>query len=216
MNSQHSKSPAAALSLVFAICVSLSGCNSSSSYEYAEAPSPYRSLETESSHAEEFDPGYDSYSDIPTPYPGLYQHDADSGWQNTYDESRVIGYKDARNYVGQDATVEGTVSSVIYAGSSNGFPHFFNMGEGEFAAIVWSQDVADFDQILLHNYVEWSKSGQPITVTFRISGTVEMYEGRPQITARDGSQIATLSDDGTWYTFMSDEAIDNLMRQRYQ
>ena len=43
-----------------------------------------------------------------------------------------------------------------------------------------------------------------------------MYDGRPQITVRDGSQIATLSEDGTWFTFMSDDSINNLMQRRYE
>lgn len=216
MSTRDAKIPVVALSLVLVICISLFGCHSPSPREYVDEDPSRHASKADSSLAEDLVPEYDSFSDIPTPYPNLYQHDSGSGWLNTYDESKVISYVDASNYVGQSVTVEGVASSVVYAGSSSGSPHFINMGEGDFAAIIWSQDVARFDQIMLHNYVEWSKSDQPITVTFRVSGTVEMYDGRPQIVARDGSQIATLNDDGTWFTFMSDDSIDALLRQRYQ
>lgn len=212
----HHVTAASAFSLILVMCVLISGCNSPSPHTNAEERSSYHSTAAESSAVEDSAQGYDSYSDIPTPYPELYRHDADSGWLNTYDESDVIGYEDAANYVGQSVTVEGTASSFVYAGSSSGSPYFINMGNRAFAAIIWSQDIALFDQAMLRNYVEWSKSGQPITVTFRISGTVEMHDGRPQITVRDGSQIATLSEDGTWFTFMSDDSINNLMQRRYE
>lgn len=161
-----------------------------------------------------------TYSDIPTPFPNLYNHDAESGWLNTYDESKVISYSDAYNYVGQAVTVEGVADSVVYASSSNGSPFFINMGGGAyapggFAIVVWGQDVTKFDQNTLRNYVEWSMSDQPITSKFRVSGTVEMYNDRPQIVARDGSQIATQMDDGSWFSMMSDDAIDALMNARY-
>ena len=161
-----------------------------------------------------------TYSDIPTPYPSLYSHNADSGWLNTYDESKVVSYSDAYNYVGQAVTVEGVADSVVYASSSNGSPYFINMGGGAyapggFAIVIWSQDISKFDQNALHNYVEWSMSDQPITSVFRVSGTVEMYNDRPQIVACDGSQVATQMDDGSWFTMMSDDAIDALMEARY-
>ena len=82
--------------------------------------------------------------------------------------------------------------------------------------MVWSEDIAKFDQITLHNLVEWSKSDQPMTLRIRVSGTIEMYNDRPQIVARDGSQIATLLDDGKWFTMMSDDEVDRLMDLRYR
>lgn len=161
-----------------------------------------------------------TYSDIPTPYPDLYVHNRDSGWLNTYDESKVINYSDAYNYVGQAVTVEGVPTSVVYAGSTNGTPHFFNMGgeayaPGGFAIVIWGQDLAKFDQLTLRNFVEWSMSDQPITARFRVSGVVEMYNGRPQITARDGSQIAMQMDNGSWITMMSDDSVNALMDAIY-
>ena len=203
------------LMLGLSVTLSLSGCGSPSQYNRTEGATPQNrpsdEEQTPTRHVRE----YNSFSDIPTPYPNLYQYDSESGWLNTYDEGKVISYSEAHNYVGQDVTIEGTPSSIVYAGSSNGSPYFVNMGDGEFAALVWSQDLASFDQVELCNYVEWSKSGQPITVTFRISGTVELYDGRPQIVARNGSQIAT-PFEGSWMSLMSDDEINSLMQQRYK
>ncbi len=205
----------ALLLFAFSAGVFLLGCGSSSSGGQAEVvSSSSRVPKTEELSSEKRSKKYNSYSDIPTPYPTLYCHDAESGWLNIYDESKVVNYADAYRFAGKDVTVEGSASSIVYAASSNGSPYFINMGEGDFAAVIWSQDLASFDQIALHNYVEWSKSDQPLTLTFRISGTVEMYDGRPQIVARDGSQIATMSQYGTWFTMMSDDSVNALMRQR--
>lgn len=202
--------------LLFVATLPLSGCGSSSHESNEAYYSEDRQSEPNDDSYESREKGYDSYSDILTPFPGLYSHDPVSGWLNVYDESKVISYSEARNYVGQEVTVEGMPSSVVYAGSSGGSPYFFNLGNGDFAAIVWSQDLMGFDQNTLYNYVEWSKSGQPINVVFRFSGVVEMYDGRPQITIRDGSQIATLEDDQRWSTMMSVDSVDTLMAQRYE
>ena len=69
-----------------------------------------------------------TFSDFPTPYPNLYQHDPESGWLNVYDENKVIGYSDAYDFIGQEMTVECDVDSVVHAASSNGSPYFFNVG----------------------------------------------------------------------------------------
>lgn len=195
----------------------LSGCQSPSASKKqvsAGAAEPQTEIATKSTKS------YKTYSDIPTPFPNLYSHDAESGWLNTYDESKVISYSDACNYVGQAVTVEGVADSVVFASSSNGSPYFINIGGGAyapggFAIVIWSQDISKFDQYALHSYVEWSMSDQPITSIFRVSGTVEMYNDRPQIVAREGSQIATQMDNGTWFTMMSHEAVDALMEARY-
>ena len=203
-----------ALMLGLSVALPLSGCGSRSQDDRSRGVASQSRLSegerTPSRRVRE----YDSYSDIPTPYPNLYQYDAESGWCNRYNESRVISYTEAHNYVGRDVTVEGMPSSVVHAGSSKGSPYFINMGNGEFAAIIWRRNLGSFNQTELYNYVEWSKSDQPISVTFRISGTVELYDGRPQIIARDGSQIATYFE-GSWMSMMSDDAFDALLQERY-
>ena len=162
-----------------------------------------------------------TYSDIPTPYPALYRHDPESCWLNVYDEGKVIGYADAYDHVGEDMTVEGDIDSVVYSSSSNGAPHFFNLGGGAyapggFAVVIWGEDLPRFDQLTLRNYVEWSMSDQPITSRLRVSGTIEMYNGRPQITAREGSQVAIRTEDGAWFAMMPDGAVMSLMDAIYR
>ncbi|MDO4212290.1 MAG: hypothetical protein Q4D23_11380, partial [Bacteroidales bacterium] len=81
-----------------------------------------------------------TYSDIPTAYPNLYRFDPDSGLRNVYDESKVIGWEEAGNHVGEEVTVEGDVDSVVYAASTSGSPYFFNVGGGAyegFAVVIW-------------------------------------------------------------------------------
>lgn len=159
-----------------------------------------------------------TYSDIPTPYPGLYRFDPDSALKNIYDESRVISWEQAWDYVGQEVTVEGSLDSVVHAASTNGSPYFYNVGGGAyegFAVVVWSEDLDRFDQFALRNEVEWSMSGQPMQTRLRASGVVELYNDRPQITARDGTQVAQWVNGG-WYSHISDSSMDVLMDSLYQ
>lgn len=161
-----------------------------------------------------------TYQDIPTPYPSLYAFDANSGLKNVYNESAVVDWSNAGAYVGQAVTVEGYANSVIYASSTNGAPYFFNLGvdgytPGGFVAVVWSQDLAWIDESALYNFVQWSMSDQPISCKFRVSGVVEAYGDRYQITVRDGTQIATQMDDGTWFNMISNSSMDALMSALY-
>ena len=155
-------------------------------------------------------------SDKPTPYPDVYGHDAFSVKDNIYDESKVISYADAYQYVGQDMTVEGDAVSVAYASSSSGSPYFINIGAdygepGGFTVVIWEENQRQFDNQYLELLLEWSMSDEPMAVHMRVSGTIEDYEGRPEIVARDGSQIAVSVDDGDWMTIMSDDVMFSLM-----
>lgn len=110
---------------------------------------------------------------------------------------------------------------MVYAASSNGSPHFINVGGGAyapggFAIVIWGQDLARFDTFSLRQLVEWSKSGQTMGFKVRASGVVEMYDERPQIVARDGSQVASIMENGSWFTTMSEHDIDALMNAIYQ
>ena len=157
------------------------------------------------------------YSDIPTAYPALYQYSSDSCWDNVYNESRVISCDIAGNYVGQQVTVEGVPSSVIYASNTRGTPIFFNFGGGPpggFAAVLWNENMGTFDYSTLDNYIRWSSSGEPMS-KFRISGIVEMYGGRPQITLYDGSQVASYVN-GEWANFLSFETVNALTDRLYR
>lgn len=161
-----------------------------------------------------------TYSDIPTPYPSLYSHDPESCWLNVYDEEQVIGYADAYNHVGEAMTVEGDIDSVEYASWMDGTPYLLNMSGGSYASdgftvMILDKDIAGFDQYTLRNFAEWSQSDQPMTVKLRVSGMIEAPDGHLQIVAREGSQVATLTDYG-WFTLMSDDATEDLMDAKYQ
>ena len=130
----------------------------------------------------------------------------------------MVDWSEAGNYVGQEVTVEGDVDSVVYSSGTNGSPYFFNIGGGAyegFAVIVWSQDLAKFDQNTLRNDVNWSMSDQPLQIRMRASGVVEMYNGRPQIVARDGTQVAEWINGG-WCSMISDSTMDMLMDSLYR
>lgn len=199
-----------------ALCMGLAGCYGQSANKQAAAKPSASSAAQEAPVKVK-----KTYSDIPTPYPALYWHDPESCWLNVYDEGKVIGYPEAYDHVGQDMTVEGDIDSVVYSSSSNGTPHFFNLGGGAyapggFAVVIWGEDLSRFDQYTLRNYVEWSKSDQPITSRLRVSGTIEMYNGRPQITAREGSQVAIKTEDGAWFAMMPDDDVMALMDAIYR
>lgn len=205
----------AALVIMLACSTALQGCASLPSTQKGMSQTASSSLSAPVQTVKK------TYSDIPTPFPNLYCYSPRGPWNNVYNESKVIDWSEAGNYIGQAVTVEGYVDSIVYARSSNGSPYFFNFGGGAyapggFAAVVWSQDISKFDQYALRNFVEWSMSDQPVSCKFRISGTISVYNDRPQIVARDGSQIATQMDDGTWFSLLSDSSIDRLMDSLYR
>lgn len=208
-----SKALIAACAVVMAFCVWAVGSDAAYGLNRATANSAPVSTQAVSTKK--------SFSDLPTAYPSLYCYSPDACWNNVYDENKVINWSEAGNYVGQTVTVEGDVFSIVYAGSSNGSPYFYNFGgeayaPGGFAIVIWSQDLNKFDQNALSNEVAWSESGQPLAIKMRVSGVVEMYNGRPQITARHGSQMACQMQDGEWFNYLSGSEIDALMAACYR
>ena len=204
------------LAAYLVICLFLSGfltgCYSSSSQKQKVEQSASAATMAKTTSVKK------TYSDIPTSYPDLYAFDPNSGLKNIYDESKVVDWSQAGDYVGQAITVEGDVASVVYSGASEGSPYFFNLGGGAyegFAVVIWSEDLSRFDQNILRNDVEWSNSGQPLQIRLRVSGVVEMYNGRPQITARDGTQVAEWVN-GAWNSMISGSSMDALMDALYR
>ena len=214
MQSQAKKAAAFIVMLMtcLLLAASLAGCASSASQKQPAKQPAQTTATTKTAHAKK------TYSDIPTPYPDLYQYDPNSGLHNVYNEGKVISWTEAGNYIGQAITVEGDVSSVVHAGSSNGSPYFYNLGgeayEG-FAVVVWSEDLAKFDENTLRNDAAWSASDQPLSIRLRVSGVVEMYNGRPQITARDGTQVAEWVNN-SWCSMISGNAMDALLESLYR
>ena len=90
--------------------------------------------------------------------------------------------EDARQHVGETATVCGTVASAHYAPQSRGKPTFLDMGHAypneDFTAVIWGEDRAKFSALD-------SLAGQRVCVT----GPISQYRGRPEVMLRDPSQL---------------------------
>ena len=90
---------------------------------------------------------------------------------------------EAKNHIGKEASICGTVVSGYYAKSSRGQPTFLNMDKPypnqPFTIVIWGEDRMKF--------------GDPIR-KYRghrvcVEGVIDSYRGIPQIVARDPSQI---------------------------
>jgi DNA/RNA endonuclease YhcR with UshA esterase domain len=96
---------------------------------------------------------------------------------------RTLTAEQARDHIGEHATVCGTVASARYASSSRGQPTFLNLDkpypEQLFTVIIWGQNRAKFGA------PETDLRGKRICV----SGLIESYRGVPEIEARQPSQI---------------------------
>jgi hypothetical protein len=102
----------------------------------------------------------------------------------TFAQSRHLTGAQAKDHVGERATVCGTVASTRYANRSRGQPTFLNLDEPYpreiFTIVIWGSDRPKF--------------GQPET-TFRdkrvcVTGMITSYRDVPEIAAREPSQIA--------------------------
>ena len=89
----------------------------------------------------------------------------------------VISWKQASQHLGERVTVEGPVKGTHYAESTDGQPTFINVGRDypskeRFTVVVWQGDRGAFDTPPESKY-----RGK----TIRVTGTVDQYEGMPQI-----------------------------------
>ena len=89
----------------------------------------------------------------------------------------AIPWQDAASYDGESVTIEGPVAGTMYADTSNGDPTFLNVGTdypdpGRFTVVIWGEDRGAFSGAPEDLY-----AGQ----TIRVTGTVDSYEGVPQI-----------------------------------
>ena len=94
-----------------------------------------------------------------------------------------ISAADAKNHVGERATVCGEVASTHYAASSRGNPTFINLDKPYpnqiFAVLIWGTNRPKFGD------PEEAYRGKHICVTGKISD----YKGAPEIIAYELSQI---------------------------
>lgn len=97
--------------------------------------------------------------------------------------SQAITPKEARNHVGQTATVCGSVAGTHYAASSRGRPTFINLDKPYpnqiFTVVIWGSDRTKFDR------PESEYQGKNICVT----GKIKEYRGIPEIVASNPVQI---------------------------
>jgi len=89
----------------------------------------------------------------------------------------------AKDHVGETATVCGLVASTRYAPASNGQPTFLNLERAYpnqiFTVVIWGRNRAKFRQ------PDREYDGKKICVT----GRIESYRGTPQIEATTPTQI---------------------------
>jgi regulator of RNase E activity RraA len=90
---------------------------------------------------------------------------------------------EAKNHVGEKATVCGKVVSARFASKSKGQPTFLNLDEPYpnhiFTIVVWGSDRSKFGDI------ETKYSVKNVCVT----GKIASYQGMPEIAINDPSQI---------------------------
>ena len=90
---------------------------------------------------------------------------------------------EARNHIGETATVCGEVASARYAASSRGQPTFINLDKPYpnqiFTVVIWGSDRAKFGE------PEARYRGKRVCAT----GKIKEYRGVPEIVAYDPDQI---------------------------
>jgi hypothetical protein len=93
--------------------------------------------------------------------------------------ANVVSYLQAANYVGQSKTVEGTIVRT-YVSKGTVFLDFHDPYQGYFVAVIFSSDIKNFpfppDSFYRNKEV-------------RITGTIQLYQGAPEIIVHSPSQI---------------------------
>jgi len=92
----------------------------------------------------------------------------------------VVSYLQASNYAGQSKTVEGTVVRTYTSSKGNVFLDFHDPYQGYFDAVIFSNDVANF---------HFNPASFYLNKEVRITGTIQMYQGAPEIIVHSPSQI---------------------------
>lgn len=97
--------------------------------------------------------------------------------------SATLTADQARNHIGETATVCGLVASTHFAGQSRGTPTFINLDKPYpnqvFTILIWGEDLAKFSP----RPDIWQ--GKRVCAT----GTITSYRGAPDIVAKSPSQI---------------------------
>jgi len=98
-------------------------------------------------------------------------------------KSQTITAEQARDHIGETATVCGRVASAHYSSKSRGRPTFLDFGRpyphAVFAAVIWGDDRARFGQ------PEKQYRNKHVCVT----GFISVFHGQPDMDVRDPDQI---------------------------
>ncbi|HLW54238.1 MAG TPA: DNA-binding protein [Candidatus Angelobacter sp.] len=90
---------------------------------------------------------------------------------------------EARNHIGESATVCGEVTSVHFAAGSKGTPTFVNLDKAYpnhiFTILIWGDDLPNFNELP----TRWE--GKKACAT----GMINLYGGVPEIVAKTQDQI---------------------------
>ena len=118
------------------------------------------------------------------PSPSLKQ----SSSSTIAEQSESLSTSQASKYVGSRATVCGQIVGTNYATGSKGKPTFLNFDKPypshPFAVVIWGNDRSKFPSNPENYYLN-----KPLCAT----GLIESYKGKPEITARNSSQL-TIDD----------------------
>lgn len=99
-------------------------------------------------------------------------------------QEKKLTATEAKDHIGEKATVCGTVASARYADRSNGQPTFLNLDEPYpkdiFTILIWGSSRAKFGE------PETKYANAKVCVT----GTIASYHGAPEIIASDPDQIS--------------------------
>jgi hypothetical protein len=90
---------------------------------------------------------------------------------------------EAKNHIGENATVCGIVAGTHYAENTHGSPTFVNLGapypKQPFTILIWGEDLSKF------NPKPSTWEGKRVCAT----GTITSYQGRPEIVAKEAARV---------------------------
>jgi DNA/RNA endonuclease YhcR with UshA esterase domain len=94
--------------------------------------------------------------------------------------TNVVSYLQAANYVGQSKIVEGKIVRTYASGKGTVFLDFHDPYQGYFEVTIFASDVKNFPFSPVSFY---------LNKEVRVTGTIEMYQGAPEIIVHSPSQI---------------------------
>jgi len=94
--------------------------------------------------------------------------------------TNVVSYLQAANYVGQSKIVEGKIVRTYASGKGTVFLDFHDPYQGYFEVTIFASDVNNFPFSSVSFY---------LNKEVRVTGTIEMYQGAPEIIVHSPSQI---------------------------